>query len=308
MGQAFFERAIALQRHLAPVGVAVQNTIQTNGTLITDAFARFFHDNGFLVGVSIDGPQVLHDAHRVDTAGNGTFDSVMKGIETLRRLRVEFNLLSVVNADNSRHPEVVYRFLRSLGTPFLQFIPLVEPMTGGGATDRSVCGEAWGQFLNRVFHLWRQQDIGRVFVQHFDQRLGQALGHPATLCVHAESCGRGMALEHNGDLYSCDHFVTPAHLLGNMHLNGLVAMLDSAAQTKFGNAKSNELPDECNRCEYRALCYGGCPKDRLIATPSGALNWLCVGYKAFYAETAPYVGVMARSIRRHSAPGMPSSK
>lgn len=297
MGIAFFERAVALQRRLAPAGVSVQNTFQTNGVLIDESFARFFREHGFLVGVSIDGPQVLHDLHRLDTQGQGTFASVMRGIEILRRHRVDFNLLTVVNADNSQNPETVYRFLRSLGSPFLQFIPLVEPDQAGGASARSVSGAAWGRFLNSVFHLWRKSDVGRVFVQHFDQRLGQALGHPATLCVHAETCGRGLALEHNGDLYSCDHFVTPAHRLGNVHDKALAMMVDSSAQTTFGEAKRETLPDECLRCDHLALCYGGCPKDRLTDTPSGRLNWLCEGYKAFYAASEPYIEAMENSLR-----------
>jgi len=297
MGLAFYERAVALQRRLAPAGVSVQNTFQTNGVLIDDDFARFFRAHGFLVGVSLDGPQVLHDLHRLDTQGKGSFDCVMRGIETLRRHHVDFNLLTVVNADNSQHPELVYRFLRSLGSAFLQFIPLVEPGPAGGASARSVGGAAWGRFLNSVFHLWRQADVGRVFVQHFDQRLGQALGHPATLCVHAETCGRGLALEHNGDLYSCDHFVTPAHRLGNVHDRALATMVDSSSQAVFGDAKRETLPNECRACEHRVLCHGGCPKDRLTDAPGGKLNWLCAGYKAFYAESAPYVEAMAKSLR-----------
>ncbi|MEO8408994.1 MAG: anaerobic sulfatase maturase [Propionivibrio sp.] len=297
MGLPFFKRAVKLQRRLAPAGVSVQNAFQTNGMLITDDFARFFRDNGFLVGVSIDGPKALHDAHRVDPAGHGSFDNVIDGIETLVRHCVEFNLLTVVHADNSRQPEAVYRFLRTLGTPFLQFIPLVEPLSAGGASARSVSGEAWGQFLNGVFHLWRQEDIGRVFVQHFDQRVAQAIGHPASLCVHAATCGRGLALEHNGDLYSCDHFVTPAHRLGNVHRQTLATMVDAPAQMAFGNAKSETLPDECRACSYLALCHGGCPKDRLISTASGALNWLCEGYRAFYAGTATHVDAMAAAWR-----------
>jgi|APIni6443716594_1056825.scaffolds.fasta_scaffold22746_1 uncharacterized protein len=296
LGIPFFRRVVALQQKYAPPGVRVLNAFQTNGVLVTDEFARFFHDHEFLVGVSIDGPEALHDRFRRSNSGLGTFKAVMAGIECLNRHQVEYNLLTVVQSDNCRHPEEVYRFLTGLGSPFIQFIPIVEPDPVRTVSVRSVSGAAWGEFLNRVFHDWRRDDIGRVYVQYFDMMLGLYLGGPAALCVHAPECGRGLALEHNGDLYSCDHFVSPAHLLGNIARKSMAEMVDSPFQRAFGQAKSTTLPDACRNCEYQRFCYGGCPKDRLIATDSGKLNWLCSGYLAFYRETAPYFLAMARAL------------
>ncbi|MEO8410799.1 MAG: anaerobic sulfatase maturase [Propionivibrio sp.] len=298
MGIPFFERVVKLQRKYAPKGVVISNAFQTNGVLITDDFARFFHDHQFLLGVSIDGPEQLHDRFRVDTAGRGTFNAVMAGIERLNRHQVEYNLLTVVQSDNSQHPEQVYDFLTGLGSPFLQFIPIVEPAALTLVGSRSVSGEQWGEFLNRVFHRWRAKDIGRVYVQHFDMLLGLVLGYPASLCVHAPQCGRGLALEHNGDLFSCDHYVDREHFLGNITSKSVAEMVDSPFQRTFGEGKSMSLPDICKQCDYLGLCYGGCPKDRLVDTDTGKLNWLCAGYKAFYEETVPYFNAMAAALRQ----------
>lgn len=297
MGLPFFTRVVALQRRYAPRGVAVRNAFQTNGVLVDDDFARFFHDHQFLVGVSVDGPQAVHDRFRRDRAGRGSFTAVMAGIERLNRHRVDYNLLTVVNSDNSRCPEEVYLFLRGLGTPHLQFIPLVEAAADGAVSSRTVSAQAWGGFLNRVFHRWRNDDIGRVFVQHFDLLLGLTLGYPASLCVHAAECGRALAMEHNGDVYSCDHYVTREHLLGNLNATPLVDMVESAAQLAFSRSKSGSLPKTCRDCDFLALCHGGCPKDRLIATDSGRLNWLCAGYLAFYRDSAPYFAAMVGALR-----------
>jgi uncharacterized protein len=297
LGVPFFRRAVELQRKHAPPGVQVLNALQTSGVLVTDEFARFFREHEFLVGVSVDGPEVMHDRFRRTVSGHGTFKAVMACIERLNRHRVDYNILTVVQSDNCRHPEEVYRFLTGLGSPFLQFIPIVEPSAAGTVSVRSVDGAAWGEFLNRVFHAWRRNDIGRIFVQHFDMMLGLYLGGPASLCVHAPECGRGLALEHNGDLYSCDHFVTREHFLGNIAEKSMAEMADSEFQRAFGKAKSATLPDVCRSCRYQAFCHGGCPKDRLIATDSGKLNWLCSGYFAFYEETEPFFRAMARALR-----------
>ena len=298
MGIPFFNKVVTLQRKYAPKGVLISNAFQTNGVLVTDEFARFFHDYRFLIGVSIDGPEHLHDRFRRDTSGRGSFKAVMSGIEQLNKHKVEYNLLTVVQSDNSQHPEEVYRFLTELGSPFIQFIPIVEPDPLTTVSSRSVNSERWGNFLNQVFHLWRVSDIGRVYVQYFDMLLGLALGHPASLCVHAPTCGRGLALEHNGDLYSCDHFVNRQHFLGNITTKSLRDMVDSPFQRAFGKNKFSTLPDLCRNCQFLAFCFGGCPKDRLIATESGGLNWLCSGYKAFYEETAPYFVAMAAALQR----------
>lgn len=299
MGLPFFKKVVALQRKYALRNVFVSNAFQTNGVLITDEFARFFHDHQFLVGVSIDGPQNLHDRFRRDVSGRGTFRTVMDGIERLNRHQVEYNILTVVQSDNSRYPEAVYRFLTGLGSPFLQFIPIVEPNLASIVSSRSVESAQWGRFLNTIFHLWRISDMGRIYIQYFDMLLGITLGLPATLCVHAPACGRGLALEHNGDLYSCDHFVDSEHLLGNIAEKSLVEMVDSSFQRNFGQNKSATLPGTCRTCQFLTSCFGGCPKDRLIVTDSGKLNWLCSGYKVFYQETAPYFRVMADCLRQH---------
>ena len=296
MGIPFFERVVALQRKYAPENVRVLNAFQTNGVLVTDEFARFFREHGFLVGVSVDGPQALHDRFRHDASGDGSFRAVMSGIECLNRHQVEYNLLTVVQSDNSQHPEEVYDFLSGLGCPFIQFIPLVEPDPEHTVSSRTLSGERWGEFLTRVFHRWRGKDMGRIFIQHFDMLLGLILGYPASLCVHAPECGRALALEHNGDVYSCDHCVDRAHFLGNLVLKDLAAMVDSPVQRAFGQNKSANLPENCRNCQFLHLCHGGCPKDRLIATDSGKLNWLCAGYKAFYEESAPYFAAMAKAL------------
>ena len=303
MGIRFFERSVALQKQIAPAGLRITNTFQTNGVLIDDGFARFFRDHGFLVGISIDGPQELHDRFRRDANGNGSFTAVMAGIEALNRHGVDYNLMTVVQSDNAEHPEAVYGFLQRLGSPFIQFIPIVEPDPAGGVSPRTVSAAQWGEFLTRVFHLWRKQDIGRTFVQHFDMMLGITLGHPATLCVHAQTCGRALALEHNGDLYSCDHFVDTAHCLGNLGKRSLRELADSARQARFGMDKGTPLPDTCRRCHFLRFCHGGCPKDRLIATGSGRLNWLCEGYQRFYSESTPFFAAMGDALRR----GLPAA-
>jgi uncharacterized protein len=298
MGLPFFRKVVALQRKYALSGVSIVNAFQTNGVLVTDEFARFFRDHQFLVGVSIDGPEALHDRFRRSTSGLGTFKAVMGGIECLNRHQVEYNLMTVVQIDNGQYPEDVYRFLIGLGSPFIQFIPIVEPDPLSTVSSRSIGGEQWGQFLNRVFHQWRRGDIGRVYIQHFDMTLGLTLGRPASLCVHAPQCGRGLALEHNGDLFSCDHFVDREHFLGNISTKSLAAMVDSPFQRAFGQNKSTTLPEACRNCQFLSFCHGGCPKDRLIATDSGKLNWLCSGYMAFYQETAPYFLAMAKALHQ----------
>jgi uncharacterized protein len=270
---------------------------QTNGTLISDDFARFFHDHSFLLGVSVDGPEELHDRFRRDASGRGSFKAVMRGLERLERRKVEYNLLTVVQSHNSDYPEDVYRFLASLGSAFIQFIPLVEKEADGTVSRRSVDGEAWGNFLNRVFHLWRVHDVGAVFVQHFDTVLGLSMGLPSALCVHAPECGNALVMEHNGDLYSCDHYVDQEHRLGNIRETPLPVMLKSEKQRLFGKIKRHALSSACRRCEFLRLCNGGCPKDRIRMNGSEEKNWLCSGYKAFHRESSPYFSAMADALR-----------
>ena len=297
MGVGFFRKAVELQRKYAPPGVAFFNSFQTNGTLIDDEFAAFLAGQRFLVGVSVDGPQELHDRYRCDIAGRGSFSGVMKGIESLKKHRVEYNLLTVVQNGNAGHPEAVYDFLKTLGTPFLQFIPLVEPVPGGLASPRSVSGAQWGEFMTRIFHRWRKTDIGDVFVQLFDMTLGVTAGYPASLCVHARTCGRAVALEHNGDVYSCDHFVDKPHYLGKLTQKPLAELVDGKFQRQFGEDKFTTLPRQCRTCAELRFCHGGCPKDRLLLADGGKLNWLCEGYQRFFRETAPYFAAMAQALR-----------
>ena len=259
----------------------VLNAFQTNGVLVTDEFARFFHDHEFLVGVSIDGPEALHDRFRRSNSGLGTFKAVMAGIECLNRHQVEYNLLTVVQSDNCRHPEEVYRFLTGLGSPFIQFIPIVEPDPVRTVSVRSISGAAWGEFLNRVFHDWRRGDIGRVYVQYFDMMLGLIwAGLPPSACTPPNAVA-GWPSSTTATSTVATISSSPAHLLGNIARKSMAEMVDSPFQRAFGQAKSTTLPDACRNCEYQRFCYGGCPKDRLIATDSGKLNWLCSGLPGF---------------------------
>jgi uncharacterized protein len=250
-----------------------------------------------LIGVSVDGPETLHDRFRLDASGRGSFKAVMRGIERLDRHKAEYNLLTVVQEHNSRYPEEVYRFLASLGSAFIQFIPLVEKEADGTVNPRSVGGGAWGNFLNRVFHLWRLHDVGSVFIQHFDTTLGLSMGLPSALCVHAKECGRALAVEHNGDLFSCDHYVDPEHKLGNIRETALSSMAASERQQSFGRKKQAALSSTCQRCEFLHLCNGGCPKDRIGRDGAEETHWLCSGYKAFYEESLPYFSAMAEALR-----------
>jgi len=305
LGLEFFRAVVALQQRHARPGQLVTNALQTNGMLLDDEWCTFLRDEGFLVGISIDGAQALHDRYRLDLAGRGTFTRVMAGLEALARNGVEWNALTVVQSDNGDHGAEVYRFLRGIGARFIQLIPLVEPepQPQSGVSSRSVRSEQWGRFLNAVWDAWIVADIGEAFVQHFDMMLGLTLGQPSTSCVHSHTCGRALAVEHNGDLYSCDHFVTPAHKLGNLATTRLAVLVDGSQQAKFGNDKHDMLPDYCKRCEFLEHCYGGCPAHRVAHTPAGEphLNHLCEGYKLFYAHTRPALRAMATALRRGAA-------
>jgi uncharacterized protein len=305
LGLDFYRRAVALQGQCCPPGKRIANAFQTNGTLLDDAWCVFFHEHGFLVGLSLDGPRRLHDRYRVDKGGRPTFDRVMAGLALLRRHRVEFNILCCVHAGNADRSLEVYRFLRDeAGAQFIQFIPIVEPAGHGEAvaspvSDRSVSGPQYGEFLCRVFDEWVRRDVGRVFVQIFDAALGIWLGRPASLCLFAETCGRALALEHTGDLYACDHFVTPAHRLGNIADAPLAALAQSRQQAAFGQAKQTTLPRACRECPVRFACHSECPKNRLLTTADGepGLNYLCEGYKRFFTHIAGPMERMAELLR-----------
>jgi len=324
MGVPFFERAVEhAHRHARP-GQSLQFTIQTNGTLLNDRWGEFLSRNGFLVGLSVDGPREMHDAYRVDKKGRGSFDRVMAGLEVLTRHGVDFNVLCTVHAANGDHPVDVYRFFRDeLGATFLQFIPIVERTSpeliqianigwgsrntkrplytnnGSQVTERSVKPEQWGRFLCGVFDEWVGNDVGDVFVQHFDAALASWLGIEPSLCIFRETCGTAIALEHNGDVYSCDHFVEPDYLLGNIRDTHLSELVTSDRQRSFGEAKRETLPRYCLDCDVRFACNGECPKNRFTQTPDGepGLNYLCAGYKMFFTHIDGPMRIMADLLR-----------
>ena len=305
MGLEFFTRVIEIEREHREPGQRILNTLQTNATLLLDDdWGAFLREHDFLVGVSIDGPAHLRDTYRVDKGGEPTFHRVMRGLDVLRRYDVSWNALVTVNAANADHGRDVYRFLRDeCDADFMQLIPIVEP-TVDGVSAHTVPPQAFGRFLVEVFDEWVRRDVGTVFVQHFDTALAHWLGLPdAGLCVHAEECGRSVALEHNGDVYSCDHFVDPAHRIGNL-ADGrtLLHLVDSDQQVAFGRAKKTDLPQYCRDCDVRFACNGGCPKDRIATTPDGTpgLNHLCEGYRGFFRHIDEPMTVMAGLLRRGS--------
>lgn len=295
MGLDFFERAVALQKQHGQ-GRRIANAFQTNGVLLDDAWGGFLRRERFLVGVSIDGPAELHDRYRVDKGGKPTFEKVLRGIRLLQKHGVEFNTLTVVHRENARRPLEVYEFLKGIGSTHLQFIPLVDRV---GDTDQaaewSVVAEDYGHFLTTIWDAWIRRDVGKVFVQLFDVMLGVWLGQPAGLCLFRETCGDAVALEHNGDLFSCDHFVTPRHRIGNLLDQSLGDMVLSERQREFGRSKQGTLPRYCLQCDVRFACNGECPKNRFIRTPDGeaGLNYLCAAYKRFLHHANPGLRGMA---------------
>lgn len=306
MGLDFFLKAVRLQQKFIKPGARILNTLQTNATILNREWCRFLRDNEFLVGVSLDGPRADHDAYRCDRTGAPTFDRVMAGIELLREHQVEFNVLSCVHAENAGRGLEVYRFLRDeVRAPVVQFIPVVERVDGSEAlSSHSVTGRQYGEFLISVFDEWVRRDVGSMFVQIFDVALGIWFGWPSTLCVFAETCGEAPALEHNGDLFSCDHYVDPDHKLGNITQTHLADLLASSRQRTFGLNKSRLLPRICKECAVRFACNGGCPKDRFFKSPDGApnLNALCEGLRAFFTHIDPAMRKMAELLRRRQSP------
>jgi uncharacterized protein len=325
MGRDFFMRSIAYaQKHKRP-GQRIGYTIQTNGVLLNDEWCEFFRKHGFLVGISVDGPKPMHDAYRVNKGGRGTFDQVMDGLDCLKKHGVDFNILCTVHAANADHPLEVYRFFRdALQARHIQFIPIVERTTsenliasakswgerneaehrlytqsGSLVTERSVHAVPFGRFLIEIFDEWVRHDVGTVFVQTFDVALGSWLGQH-NLCVVAPTCGNSLALEHNGDLYSCDHFVEPDHFLGNIRDTPMAELVASEKQQGFGCAKFDTLPRYCRECDVLFACYGDCPRNRFIATPDGepGLNYLCAGYKLFYHHIDEPMKFMAGLLRQ----------
>lgn len=303
-GIDFFERAVALQkRHAA--GRRVANAFQTNGVLLDDAWGEFLRRERFLVGVSIDGPAELHDRYRVDKGGKPSFEKVLRGIRLLQKHGIEFNTLSVVHRESARRPLDVYEFLKGIGSTHLQFIPLVDRVD---ETDQvaewSVIAEDYGTFLTTIWDTWIRHDVGKVFVQLFDVMLGVWLGRPAGLCLFRETCGDAVALEHNGDLFSCDHFVTPRHRIGNLLDQSLGDMVRGERQREFGRNKQSTLPRYCLQCDVRFACNGECTKNRFIRTPDGeaGLNYLCAAYKRFLHYANPGLRGMAALAMNHRPP------
>ncbi|MGL4781114.1 MAG: anaerobic sulfatase-maturation protein [Bacteroidales bacterium] len=317
-GMDFFRKALHFQKKYAR-GRQITNTLQTNGILLNDEWCRFFKDNNFLIGVSIDGPKHCHDQYRKDKGGHGTFDKVMAGIELMKKHGVEFNILSVVNDYNVKYPLEVYRFFKEIGAQFIQFSPVVErsgercdglrllsPSDESSAlvTDWSVPALEYGKFMTAIFDEWVRNDVGRVYVQLFDSTLACFVGEAPGVCVYAKTCGHASAIEFNGDIYSCDHFVFPENKLGNIRRESLISMMLSEKQLKFGDAKRSTLPTQCRECKFLDLCNGECPKNRILRTSDGekGLNYLCSGLKYYFNHVYPYMQYMANQLAQQLPP------
>jgi uncharacterized protein len=295
LGLEYFRKIVWLQQKHLPPGRRISNGMQTNGTLLDEEWCRFFAEEGFSAGISLDGPQELHDQYRVDKRQAPTHERAMQGYRLLRRYGIPTDILCVVHAQNVVHPLEVYRFFREMGATYIGFLPLVELRPGGGLSDRTVPAEGFGHFLCAIFDEWLSRDIGRIRVQIFEEAIGTAFGQEHALCIFRETCGDIPVIEHNGDFFSCDHFVDREHHLGNVMETALVELLESPSQRGFGQAKRDGLPRMCRACASLIMCNGGCPKDRFMVTPDGekGLNYLCPGYKRFFAHCRPFVSQVA---------------
>ncbi len=310
--RSFYERALKWQRVYAR-GHRIDNCIQTNGTLLNDDWCRFFHDNGFLVGISIDGPREFHDLYRrMAGTGGPSFQQVMNGIRLLQKHGVEWNAMAVVNNVNGDHPQEFYRFFRDIGCTYLQFSPIVERLTDrpdgltlapgmqetGRLADFCVTPEQWGRFLCGVFDEWVKADVGKVFVQLFDATLANWVGVTPGICALSRDCGHAAVMEHNGDIYSCDHFVYPEYLLGNLHTQTVTQLMYSERQQAFAAMKRSRLPRQCRECRFLFACHGECPKNRFLRDRYGepGLNYLCEGYQMFFRHVVPYMDFMKREL------------
>lgn len=326
LGLDFFRKVVDLEKKYCPPHVRCENDLQTNGTMLDDDWCQFLHDENFLVGLSIDGPKNLHDAYRTDKSGQGSFDRIVRAAKLLKKHKVNFATLSCVNRETARHPLEVYRFLRDeIGSIRMQFIPIVEPVgfrqvaphrwdqrlmpllgapearpgnPGSVVEEWSVDPDDWGDFLCRVFDEWYRKDLGAVYVQYFDAAVETWMGHMSPLCTQQPLCGKGMALERDGSVYACDHFVYPEYRVGNITERPLEEMAYSEDQERFGRAKEGMLPEHCRRCEYQFTCFGECPKNRFIKTPDGelGLNYLCSGWKKFFGHIDEPVQQIVRQL------------
>lgn len=315
---SFYQKAMELQRKYAR-GRTIDNCIQTNGTLLNDEWCRFFHDNNWLVGVSIDGPQEFHDEYRKNKQGKPSFMKVMQGINLLNKHRVEWNALAVVNDFNADYPLDFYHFFKEIGCRYIQFTPIVERIfrhddgrhlaaveegDNEKLADFSVTPEQWGNFLCTIFDEWVKNDVGEYFIQLFDATLANWVGEQPGVCSLAKTCGHAGVMEFNGDVYSCDHFVFPQYKLGNIYSKTLVEMMYSDKQQQFGRNKFDSLPSQCKECQYLFACNGECPKNRFCKTASGepGLNYLCKGYYQYFDHVAPYMDFMKKELLAERAP------
>lgn len=304
LGLDYFRKIIAFQCKHKPANLRIINGIQTNGTLLDNEWCSFLAAENFVVGISIDGPQELHDLYRLTKDRKPTFQQTMRGYKLLQQHRILCEILCVVNAHNVQYPSRVYQFFKQLNAQYITFLPLVEhkPDNEGGVSHHTAPSEAFGDFLCTIFDEWITRDIGKVKVQIFEEAARTAFGQEHTLCIFRKVCGDVPVLEHNGDFYSCDHFVDTEHYLGNIQETSLVELLESPVQKKFGQAKLDTLPRYCQICEVNSMCNGGCPKNRFLKTPDGeeGLNYLCSGYKHFFTHCKPFVMEIAAQWRRQN--------
>ena len=313
---AFYEKVVRLQQRYAR-GRRIANSLQTNGTLINDDWARFFHDQGWLIGVSLDGPEAYHDAFRRTRGGGPSFRNVIRGIDILNRHAVEWNALAVANRLNGDHPLSFYRFFKNIGCQYIQVTPVVERLAHhddgrqlaslvdeGQLAPFSIRPKQWGNFLCTIFDEWVRHDVSMFFFNIFDATLANWVGVAPGLCTMAKHCGHAGVMEHNGDVYSCDHFVFPEYKLGNIHEQSLVEMMYSERQRRFGRAKADSLPTQCRECQWLNACHGECPRNRFIHTANGepGLNYLCEGYRQYFSHVAPYMDVMKRLLGEKRPP------
>ncbi|MDD3189146.1 MAG: anaerobic sulfatase-maturation protein [Fermentimonas sp.] len=321
---SFYKKAVELQKKYAN-GRNIDNSIQTNGTLLNDEWCKFFKENNFLVGISIDGPPEFHNEYRRDKMGRSSFHRVMKGIELLKKHDVEFNCMAVVNDYNVDYPLEFYRFFKEIGCQYIQFTPIVERIRNNNSSDNisllklatakeseheadlapyTVPADKWGDFLCAIFDEWVKEDVGKIFIQIFDSTLANWVGENPGVCTMAKTCGHAGVMEFNGDVYSCDHFVFPEYLLGNIYNETLTSMMYSEVQQTFGNDKFNKLPQQCHECDVLFACYGECPKNRFIKDKYGntGLNYLCKGYYKFFKHVMPYMDFMKNELLAQRPP------
>ncbi len=320
LGVDYYKKAVEIQKKYAG-SKKIENNFQTNGTLLTDEFCNFFKENNFLVGLSIDGPRHLHDHYRLDKKGEPTWERVMEGVRRLQKHNVDFNTLTVVNRETAKHPLEIYRFLKGIGSRFMQFLPVVERTAAVGSddgmklvhqgfrgdanvTEWSVLPGQYGRFMTDIFDEWVREDVGRYYVQLFDVTLANWVGAPPGLCVFSKECGTAAVMEHNGDVYCCDHFVYEDHLLGNIRNHSFSEMLAQPRQAMFGQDKKSGLSSACRSCSFRFACNGDCPKHRFAPDPDGEgkISYLCEGHKHFFSHVEPYMDYMAAELKAKRGP------